>query len=95
MNSSILVAFNDFDRIILLSNFNLILWTNNIDNVIAVSVHFFVAIAVRELPFITAHHGENGQEIYKMKHSFPTIKIHEVGTFLFSTMLRYKLYVNV
>ncbi|XP_071120581.1 peptidyl-glycine alpha-amidating monooxygenase-like [Mytilus edulis] len=40
------------------------------------------AIAVRELPFITAHHGENGQEIYKMKHSFPTIKIHEPDQYI-------------
>ncbi|XP_071120582.1 peptidylglycine alpha-amidating monooxygenase-like [Mytilus edulis] len=32
---------------------------------------------VREIPYITAHYGENGQEVYKMKLSYPSIKIYE------------------
>ncbi|XP_063399199.1 peptidyl-glycine alpha-amidating monooxygenase-like isoform X2 [Mytilus trossulus] len=38
--------------------------------------------AVREIPYITAHRGENGQEIYKMKLSFPTIKIHKPDQYI-------------
>ncbi|CAC5385740.1 unnamed protein product [Mytilus coruscus] len=36
-----------------------------------------IVTAVREIPYITAHYGENGQEVYKMKLSFPSIKINE------------------
>ncbi|XP_076113532.1 peptidyl-glycine alpha-amidating monooxygenase-like [Mytilus galloprovincialis] len=38
--------------------------------------------SVREIPYITAHHGENGQEIYKMKLSFPNIKVHKPDQYI-------------